>query len=1110
MKKILSVFAALLIVASVSAQQLAKVNLPSKQELTPTKSMMKYQAPKSFKAKKKATTVNATSGDQFVGKYVQDDWNYTDNYDFVGSTVDVAIEKSGDNYVIKNWYGYGYDITCTFADGKLVAEPLQVMYNHQTYGNVGLCPWDIDDEDNIVADPEAQVSFSLKDDGSVEMDNFGWMMLILEGAYAGYNFIPYFMFTTLYPVTATAVDTDPDGNVTSYEVAVEAEDDVVYIHGLGQLGSVYAYPVDWATKTGVMPDGQDVLYYNDQYGMFSTLGLVIQDGQFYLTEDGNTVVNVTENSMTLGNYGFANEAYQLLTVNDNTVITLNDGKWPAYYEVEAANGDADCILPSFKWGGNYSAYTQVFCEGNRYEDSKYNVVVGTPAADSKGNAWYAVDYNASKWTYGNSVLPNSWADGDIMGDVYARRYFTVDGEIPGTVYMPAAHDDAPCEFYINGELVWAETDGWKEDEVIRLTDAQKALIKTDGTVNVFAFHVHQNWGGRYADGGLYTAGNMVNDFNNDVRVLDQTIALAEAEGVDADVIAYAKSKANYRGGIGAGLAKVRQARKLNAGTHADVFAGVAPADGVEAYLYNVGTGLFLAGNNDWGTHASVTYAGAKCVLAKHNLSDMSFGIRTNLPNGIRGNNDWLGHNGYVDCGGYNPDDNGWAWTFEAVGDGSYRIINAQNGGSNIYLGVTDDERLQVDTDKSGAENPLNLWKLVTAQERMQMIAKASDENPVDLTFLIHQSDFSQNDFDGNDKGGANGDLNDSAWERNAGSIWNWKGNDANGDYVFEVWNTGKQNDGPIYLKQTINGLVPGTYRVSATGFYRDGSYDHANSVAGAPEQWAYLTANDEAVLFPAITDEANMLPGFGRESNGLTYPDNARDAARYFSYGLYTTTVDVEVGEDGVLTIGMSKERTTDVDGDDWVVVDNFRLACLKTTDTFATATYSITEDTQKPAVAVQMYSEASTVFVDRYNFHNVEITVTDENGVKAANVVDTNDNYSLVLENGGYVTTSCDVTALILDQELASGNYTVTFPAGSLVMGEGIDFNFNKKDLVATMHVDNSAPAKLVVVNDADGIADVEAAVANGRIYNLQGVEVKSGNLRGLYIHNGKKYIVK
>ena len=125
--------------------------------------------------------------------------------------------------------------------------------------------------------------------------------------------------------------------------------------------------------------------------------------------------------------------------------------------------------------------------------------------------------------------------------------------------MPAPHDDAPCEYYINGVQVVAETDGWYEDEVVRLTDEQKALIKADGsTINVFAFHVHQNWGGRYADGGLYTAGSPVDAFiwDNNKRAIDATIAIMEAQGIGAEEIEYA-SNINYRNGFAKGLAQLR-------------------------------------------------------------------------------------------------------------------------------------------------------------------------------------------------------------------------------------------------------------------------------------------------------------------------------------------------------------------------------------------------------------------------------------------------------------------------------------------------------------------------------------------------------------------------
>ena len=75
------------------------------------------------------------------------------------------------------------------------------------------------------------------------------------------------------------------------------------------------------------------------------------------------------------------------------------------------------------------------------------------------------------------------------------------------------HDDAPAEWYLNGVLIRSIEDGcaqhdedyvsWTWDESTYLTPDQRALIYTDGRVNVLAIHVHNNWGGALADGGLY-------------------------------------------------------------------------------------------------------------------------------------------------------------------------------------------------------------------------------------------------------------------------------------------------------------------------------------------------------------------------------------------------------------------------------------------------------------------------------------------------------------------------------------------------------------------------------------------------------------------------------
>ena len=116
-----------------------------------------------------------------------------------------------------------------------------------------------------------------------------------------------------------------------------------------------------------------------------------------------------------------------------------------------------------------------------------------------------------------------------MADIYIRRTFSTDMLLSGDVYLACGHDDAPCEYYLNGELIWSKTglevdhyeekvdpitgetyqeaiykDAWNENEYVKLTDEQKSLIKLGGEENLLAVHVHQNWGGAFADCGLYT------------------------------------------------------------------------------------------------------------------------------------------------------------------------------------------------------------------------------------------------------------------------------------------------------------------------------------------------------------------------------------------------------------------------------------------------------------------------------------------------------------------------------------------------------------------------------------------------------------------------------
>ncbi len=169
-------------------------------------------------------------------------------------------------------------------------------------------------------------------------------------------------------------------------------------------------------------------------------------------------------------------------------------------------------------------------EGNNTENSLYNQIWGAPDDDANGLKWYEVGYTMEDiagvnpstgdeifWEEANAPFTSNgdeyngaektynWLDSEIMGEIYIRRTFTTDRLLAGDVYLACGHDDAPSEYYLNGVLIASFTDGWDESAIYKLTDEQKALIHRDGvTENVLAVHVHQNWGGAFADCGLYT------------------------------------------------------------------------------------------------------------------------------------------------------------------------------------------------------------------------------------------------------------------------------------------------------------------------------------------------------------------------------------------------------------------------------------------------------------------------------------------------------------------------------------------------------------------------------------------------------------------------------
>lgn len=187
----------------------------------------------------------------------------------------------------------------------------------------------------------------------------------------------------------------------------------------------------------------------------------------------------------------------------------------------AAFNSSRVILPATQYTPDqpYTAKVYVINTGEKYSDGNYNKVWGVPPTDAAGKNWYESDYTPTNGdqTWSDQTSPFSsdetynghtsyqWVKSDIMGDIYMRRSFTLSEPIAGDIYLACGRDDAPSEWYINGTLVKSASDGWNNDDRVLLTEAQKALIKTDGSENILAVHVHQNWGGAFADCGLYQA-----------------------------------------------------------------------------------------------------------------------------------------------------------------------------------------------------------------------------------------------------------------------------------------------------------------------------------------------------------------------------------------------------------------------------------------------------------------------------------------------------------------------------------------------------------------------------------------------------------------------------
>ena len=353
------------------------------------------------------------------------------------------------------------------------------------------------------------------------------------------------------------------------------------------------------------------------------------------------------------------------------------------------------------------------------------------------------------------------------------------------------------------------------------------------------------------------------------------------------------------------------------------------ADGF--YVYNVGTGRWFCGGDDWGAHAAVGFPGIKVTTPKNDYGSGHYNsVVTWLCNGNWGTSCQLNHGGYCDTGG-----NGWKFFKQNAAQGIYTWAkngndsgdNSGNGyGTKNLVGFAPSSYARVNTDRTDANDPYNQWIFVTEAQRDQMaaaaMATASESNPVDLTYKIKMPGFNQRER----KEGTNQSSEELDWTCNrANYCYNASDNgsrkiimgrnDNHADFVCDVygytWNEFGNGDDSFSWTQTVTGLTPGKYRVKVQG------YNNGGEIANK----ASLVANGQKVALVERSSES-VLPW----TSGL--PQNTFDNPEYFQVGCYWNQVICTVGSNGELTLGVESPSIT---GGHVVIFDNFRLEYVGT-----------------------------------------------------------------------------------------------------------------------------------------------------------------------------------
>lgn len=388
------------------------------------------------------------------------------------------------------------------------------------------------------------------------------------------------------------------------------------------------------------------------------------------------------------------------------------------------------------------------------------------------------------------------------------------------------------------------------------------------------------------------------------------------------------------------------------------------------YLYNVEQKKFLTNGGSYGMRGILANVGMRFKIKS---ADYGYTITTRMDNSAHNMGNYLAFCDMTWNSTHIGFDRNVYSTSGGVSEYGYFTFTETNGAYTIsalkYNFYYNPKTTNSDGTTSGTNNlersqtGASTWYLITYENYKNALESITDEEYVDITGWLLDSRFDRNNID------------ESAWSITAGGSTTTadkiEKRSGDGSYIYKPYfyqtyiDANDERDGGAYLtarlgnedggatlSQEITGLRPGLYRVTCQAFYNGDSNN------------TYLFANSstdgDRVLVPTISEsDKTTLEKYATAVSDDTAISRAVVAGKIFanyddvydgtSEKTYFVELFINVGEDGKLTIGATKES-----GDGEAYLDNFRLFYVNTKKTlYISANEPKTENIDNTAYAV-------------------------------------------------------------------------------------------------------------------------------------------------------------